>query len=174
MSESFGISGGGRSAEELFRQMTGAVPAERAAQGDALLEGHPVEIKRATSVTLNQVRAVKYLPIVVHFAPADEWYVVPAHVVVAAVCEKRRGQHTENPFESATLSLKNLGARKVDDPRRLREATLEAIAGSDRYPELRTAMEEVLRESRNWRMPRSGAFAICSIGSSRYVREEPR
>lgn len=149
MGDGFGISGGGRSAEELFRQMTGAAPAERAAQGDALREGHPVEIKRATSVTLNQVRALKYLPIVVHYAPGDEWYVVPAHVVVAAVSQKRRGQHTENPFESATLSLKNLGARKVDDQRQLHAATLEAIAQSDRYPELRSAMEEVLRESRD-------------------------
>lgn len=148
MSDRFGISGGGRSAEDLFRQITGAAPAASAAQGDALLEGHPVEVKRATSVTLNQVRAVKYLPIVVHFTPTDEWYVVPAHVVVAAVSQKRRGQHTENPFESATLSLKNLQPWKVGDPYRLREATLEAIAASDRYPELRAAMEGVLRESR--------------------------
>jgi hypothetical protein len=148
MSDRFGISGGGRSAEELFRQMTGAAPAERAAQGDALLDGHPVEVKRATSVTLNQVRAVKYLPIVVHFAPTDEWYVVPAHVVVAAVSQKRRGQHTENPFESATLSLRNLDAWKVEDPRQLGEATLDAIAASDRYPELRSFMEVILLESR--------------------------
>lgn len=148
MSDRFGISGGGRSAEELFREMTGAVPAERATQGDALLDGHPVEVKRATSATLNQVRAVKYLPIVVHYGPADEWYVVPAHVVVAGVSQKRRGQHTENPFESATLSLRNLHAWKVEDPSRLREATLEAIAASDEYPELRSSMEEVLRESR--------------------------
>lgn len=148
MSDSFGISGGGRSAEELFRQMTGAALADRAAEGDALLDGHPVEVKRATSVTLNQVRAVKYLPIVVHYAPTDEWYVVPAHVVVAGVSQKRRGQHTENPFESATLSLKNLHAWKVADPGRLREATLEAIAASDEYPELRASMEDVLRESR--------------------------
>lgn len=148
MSDSFGISGGGRSAEELFRQLTGAQLAERAAQGDALLEGHPVEVKRATSVTLNQVRAVKYLPIVVHYAPADEWYVVPAHVVVAAVSQKQRGQHTENPFESATLSLRNLGAWKIDNALHLRDATLEAIAESDSYPELREAMERVLWESR--------------------------
>ena len=115
VSDAFGLSGGGRSAEDLFRQLAGAVPAGRAAQGDALLQGHPVEIKRATSDTLNQVRAVKYLPIVVHFAPADEWYVVPAHVVVAAVSRKRRGQHTENPFESATLSLRNLRDWKVGE-----------------------------------------------------------
>jgi hypothetical protein len=41
MSEHFGISGGGRSAEDLFRQMTGAAPAERAAQGDALSMDNP-------------------------------------------------------------------------------------------------------------------------------------
>ena len=41
MSEHFGISGGGRSAEELFRQITGADPAERAAEGDALLPAGP-------------------------------------------------------------------------------------------------------------------------------------
>lgn len=60
MSDRFGISGGGRSAEDMFRQMTGAIPARAAADGDALLEGHPVEVKRATTATLNQVRALKY------------------------------------------------------------------------------------------------------------------
>lgn len=148
MNASFGISGSGRSAEELFRALTGAEPAERAAQGDALLEGFPIEIKRATSTTLNQVRAVKYLPIVVHYAPTDEWYVVPAHIVVAAVSQKRRGQHTENPFESATLSLGKLGAWKIDSELELRDATLEAIAKSDQFPELRKAMQDVLSGSR--------------------------
>lgn len=74
-------------------------------------------MKRATSVTLNQVRAVKYLPIAVHCARTDEWYIVPAHVVVAAVSQRRRGQHTENPFES-----------------------------SDEYPELRVAGWDYARE----------------------------
>jgi len=50
------------------------------------------------------------------YAPTDEWYVVPAHVVVAEVSQKRRGQHTENPFESATLSLNILRPWKVEDP----------------------------------------------------------
>lgn len=150
MSDHFGISGGGRSAEVLFRRMTGAAPAERAAQGDALLDGRPVEVKRATTVTLNQVRAVKYLPLVVYHLPAEQWYVVPAHVVVGQVSRKRRGQHTENPFESATLSLKNLDAWKIVDPGRLRDATVEAIAASDGYPELRAAkVRRKPRESRD-------------------------
>lgn len=145
---SFGISGGGRSAEQLFREITGAGPARRAAEADALLDGHPVEVKRATSVTLNQVRAVKYLPLVVHYAPGDEWYVIPAHVVVAAVSQKRRGQHTENPFESATLNLNNFAAQRIAGAHRLRSATLQAIEESEQFPQLREAMNDVLRQSR--------------------------
>lgn len=148
MSSTYGISGGGRSAEELYCQLTGAGPAAAAAEGDCVLEGTPIEIKRATAQTLNQVRAVKYIPLVVYFEPRDEWYVVPAHAVVAGVSQKSRGQHTENPFESATLNLGSLRAYKVDDPGRLREATLEAIAASERFPRLREAMQQVLRESR--------------------------
>lgn len=148
MSESFGISGGGRSAEERFRELTGADRSSSAAQGDAVLEGTPVEVKRATSATLNQVRAVKYIPLVVYFEPGDEWYVVPAHVVVAAVSQKARGQHTENPFESATMSVNRLGAYKVSDVGMLRQATLDAIQSSARFPELREAMQQVLAESR--------------------------
>lgn len=145
---SFGISGGGRSAEELFREITGAGPTRRAAEGDALLEGHPIEVKQASSVTLNQVRAVKYLPIVVRYAPRDEWYVIPAHVVVVAVSQKQRGQHTENPFESATLNLNKLARWKIEGEQRLKSATLQAIADSEQFPMLREAMKDVLRESR--------------------------
>lgn len=54
----------------------------------------------------------------------------------------------ENPFESATMNLRNLSAWSVKDSTRLREATLDAIAEADRYPELRMAMDDVLRESR--------------------------
>lgn len=145
----FGISGGGRKAEELYRAVTGADPAPRAADGDAVLEGNLVEVKQATKVTLNQVRAVKYIPLVVYFVPDDQWYVIPPHVVVAAVSQKRRGQHTENPFESATLNVNNLDAHRVDDPANLRQATLDAIESSARYPELRDAMAQVLRVSKD-------------------------
>ncbi|MHB1504983.1 MAG: hypothetical protein ACYCTL_13535 [Acidimicrobiales bacterium] len=145
---SFGISGGGRKAENLFREITGANRTRKAAEGDALLEGHPIEVKRATSVTLNQVRAVKYLPIVVYFEPRDEWYVIPAHVVVVAVSQKRRGQHTENPFESATLNLNNLSRYKIEDAQHLKSATLQAIKDSKQFPQLREAMKDLLCESR--------------------------
>jgi hypothetical protein len=55
--------------------------------GDALLDDHPIEVKRASANTLNQVRAVKYITLVAYHEPSDTWYVVPAHqVVVGGVC----------------------------------------------------------------------------------------
>lgn len=148
MSETFGISGGGRSAEERFRELTGAQPSPSAAKGDAVLEGHAIEVKRATANTLNQVRAVKYITLVAYHVPSATWYVVPAHAVVAKVCTKARGQHTENPFESATLSISNLGEFRIASEADLADATRHAIAESNRYPELRDAMERVLAESK--------------------------
>ena len=149
MSDSFGISYGGRSAEDLFISLTGAERVAKAALGDAVLEGRHIEIKRASSSTLNQVRAVKYLTLVVHHSPTNSWYVVPAHVVVLLVSRRLRGQHTENPFESATINLSRLSAYRLDDATQLRDRTLAAIEESDKYPELRELMDQVLLESKN-------------------------
>ncbi len=144
----FGISGGGADAESQFLLLTGAAPALRAGDGDAILDGHLVEVKRASSVTLNQVRATKYITLVAYEVGADAWYVVPAHEVVRHVSRKRRGQHTENPFESATLSLRNLGAFGVEDATHLREKVLQAVADSGKYPAVQDEMKRVLSESR--------------------------
>lgn len=164
MTETFGISGGGRSAEDEFIRLTGAEPSTTAAQGDAILDGTPIEIKRASSVTLNQVPAVKFIPLVVYYVPDDDWYVVPASAVVALVSRKNRGQHTENPFESATLSVRNLGDFRVADPGALRDATLAAIDEGARYPELQAAMGEVLQASKD--------LAAASIEKVRALVEE--
>jgi hypothetical protein len=144
----YGISGGGRSAEEAYILATGALHSPSSALGDAVLEGTSVEIKRASSNTLNQVRAVKYIPLVVYDQTSDDWFVVPAHVVVALVSGKTRGQHTENPFESATLSVQQLGPYKVTGTQDLRSATLEAIAAAEDYAPLRTEMQRVLVASK--------------------------
>lgn len=144
----FGISASGRSTEEKFLLLTGAKKATKAALGDAVLEGHSIEVKRATSYTLNQVRAVKYITLVAFHEPTTTWFVVPAHQVVIFVSAKSRGQHTENPFESATLNLGNLARFKVADENKLREAVLAAIAESAKYPQLRDEMYRVLARSK--------------------------
>lgn len=143
----YGISGGGREAEERFLSLTGASKVAVSSKGDALLDGHLVEVKQATKNTLNQVRAVKYLPLVVYYRPADEWYVIPAHEVVRRIAAKSRGQHSEIAFECATLSLASLGEFKVDDPGELRAHTLMAVAASAEFPELRAEMDRVRAEA---------------------------
>ncbi len=143
-----GISHGGESAEERYRKVVGASKPEKKGLGDAVVEGKYVEVKRASSNTLNQVRAVKYIPLVAFDDRTATWYVVPAHVVVALVSSKRRGQHTENPFESATLSIKDLRDYAIGGERDLRAKTLAAIASAAKYPELEKAMRSILAASR--------------------------
>lgn len=145
---SVGISGGGRSAEEQYRLVTGASKPTKAGYGDAELGGSYVEVKKATAATLNQVRAVKYIPLVAFHEPTSTWYVVPAHVIVCLVSTKGRGQHTENPFESATLNIFALGKYKVASESDLKKATLDAIAESNKYPGLKKAMAMVLADSK--------------------------
>lgn len=61
-----GISRSGREAERRFMAITGARATDRAELGDAVLNGVTVEIKQTQQAgTLNQVRAVKYLPLAV-------------------------------------------------------------------------------------------------------------
>ncbi|MDQ3035102.1 MAG: hypothetical protein M3Y87_22035 [Myxococcota bacterium] len=143
-----GISHDGASAEQVFCALTGATKAATARQGDAVLNGCNIEVKKASAQTINQVRAVKYIPLVVFHEPTSTWYVVAAHVVVCLVSSKARGQHTENPFESATLNVFALGKYKVAAPEDLKQATLQAIADAERYPEMKAAMAAVLADSR--------------------------
>jgi hypothetical protein len=129
--------------------MTGATRAGTRASGNAVLQGRDVQIRQATTTTLNQVRAVRYIPLVVHRLPQDRWYVIPPQIVVAAVCLKARGQHTENPFESANLSLDDFEAYEVKQPgEKLRDATLRAAEDGDRFPELHEAMGRIVQRSR--------------------------
>ena len=143
----YGISGGGREAEHLFQRLTGATPAVSASKGDAVLDGHLVEVKQASSNTLNQVRAVKFLPLVVYHRPSGSWYVIPAHEVVRRVAEKQRGQHTEIAFECATLSLATLTEFRLSDPDELRERTVAAAEESAQFVALKAEMKRVLEEA---------------------------
>lgn len=142
-----GISKSGKKAEELFRCHTGASKAPNK-HGDACLCGRLVEIKKASTTTVNQVRAVKYIPLVILDSRDDSWFVVPPDEIVRQVADKKRGQHTENAFESATLSLTRLLGFRIGGPSQLKQATLKAIKRGDSHPELKNAMAEVLKKSK--------------------------
>ena len=144
---STGISNAGESAEGTFRRLTGATKTSSAALGDADLEGFLVEVKKASSMTLNQVRAVKYITLVALYTPTNTWFVVPPHEVVRLVAAKGRGQHTENPFESATLSISKLNEYKVEDIGSLPDIVKSAAKRGDEHPELKRAMVKIREDS---------------------------
>lgn len=148
MSTPPGISRLGRDAERRFCDLTGAELCATPALGDALLDGHYVEVKKADGNTINQVRAVKYITLVVYRPELDSWFVVPADEIVRLVARKTRGQHSENPFESATLSIRDLADFRVQSASDLRAETLAAATRSEARQDLRDAMVWVLAECR--------------------------
>ncbi len=152
MADAAGISKSGERAEATFRQLTGATKPVERALGDAILHGHYIEVKKASSTTLNQVRAVKYITLVAYSTEREIWYVVPASEVVRQCAGKPRGQHTEIPFESATLSINTLSKFEVDPDaddvgKAITAAVADAVVEADRYPELRSLMEKVLADA---------------------------
>lgn len=138
----------GADIEALFCRLAGATPTRLRGVGDAWLEGHVVEVKAAGGDMVAQVRAVKYLPVVVYHRPLEQWYVVPPEVVVAQVAHRRRGMHSENPFECSFLQLKALARQRVPTAC-LREATVAAIRSGASYPALAELMSQVLVDSRD-------------------------
>jgi len=143
-----GISKTGNKAEDLFRGFTSSRKPAEARFGDAEKNGHFAEVKKVSGDTLNQVRAVKYITLVAYDAERDEWFVVPACDVVALIATKERGQHTENPFESSTLSLRNLGPYKVASTN-LSTAWAAAVLKSEGKPLLAQKMKDVLQECKD-------------------------
>lgn len=133
-----GITFSGLDAETMFCAATGALLAAKHDGCDATVDGHPVEIKYASTSNVNQVRATRYIPLVV-CTPAV-WYVIPAHHVARIVAQRPRGQHTSDPFESCGFSL-NPFSSFIVNPVDLREAVLDAVRESDAYEELRSILE---------------------------------
>lgn len=142
-----GISKSGNDVEAEYRRLTGAKKPVRSALGDAIIDGWHIEVKAASSNTLNQIRAVKYIPLVIKDSRDNQWYVVPAPDVVRLVAKKKRGQHTENPFESSTLSIAALERFRVKR-KDLLSRTRSAIARGKKYPQLHLEMELILSKSR--------------------------
>ena len=143
-----GISGAGQSVEDRFRALTHSKRPAKKGDGDAVVSGVAVEVKKASADTLNQVRAVKYITLVCYDERDGSWYVVPAHQVVKLVSEKVRGQHTENPFESATISVRALGDFRVVREQDLLTRVEAAIRAADEFPRVKESMKNVLNKSK--------------------------
>lgn len=142
----------GDKAEKLFLDLVAhsREPTE-ARKGDVEVaieeEWHYVEIKECHSNTINQVRAIKYIPLVI-YAPEEElsWVVIPPHELALLVSDKPRGQHNEIPFECATLTLSSLPEEFLCQDEQLEEMVIRAIRLGKQNPRYRETMERLLNE----------------------------
>ena len=139
-----GITDAGKEANELFCDETGFKKAVgNDPKGDAfeyvssLVSPSYVEIKKDT---YNQVRPYKYVPAVGYDSEKDEWYLIPADVLILEEMELKRGkkarsgQHTKDPMEVVGLgkvSKKCFQKYKVEKEK-LREKVIEAILQADK------------------------------------------
>ena len=162
------ISREGDESERLFQSIVShaTVPSEGAAFGDVRIvvgnEVHYLEIKCCRSSsggTLNQVRAMKYIPLVVHLPnQSPNWMVIPPNKIVEIMADRKRGQHTEIPFESAALSVKSLGSTFGCEQSDLEKRVVDAIKEGQSFPTLRQAMVDLKRDIR-----RLGAHAKMDV-----------
>jgi hypothetical protein len=141
-----GITNRGSWVENEFRRITGSSRLKNA-EGDAELSGCRVEIKTASTQTVNQVRPLKYLTLVIFDTKHKEWYVVPANVIVEYASAKMRGQHTEIAFECMTLRIDKLPAKFKTTEAQLGEAVknAEAEAGASPIKDHIAPMVEAIR-----------------------------
>ena len=147
-----GITAMGNTAEDEVIALTGAQKSTIRKSGDVVFVEdyvpYYVEIKEADGGTANQVRADKYIPLVVR--SNGRWFVFSPVDVLRLVKDKSRGQHSENPLENATV-----GGFKKPSPEllkhevpanQLKQAIFDAIKLGEQYPKLEEAVRRVPSE----------------------------
>lgn len=141
-----GISKAGEAAKRRFCNLTGAspVPGQESA---AILDNYTIQIRgitKPTSGTANQIRAVKYRVIAIFNQPKNDWYVISPDDVARLLNARVAGQHGKNPYENSTLNLGELARYLVPPKITLADACLKAAKKGDRYPAIRSALEDVV------------------------------
>lgn len=148
------IRRGSEKAVARFLEITGARPSEDRRRGDAILsvEGkdHYVEIKQCRAEwyetnTVNQIRPIQFIPLVVYNPERATWYVSSATRIVRLASKKQRGQHTEIPYECINLSLSKLESDACDE-KDLRSRVEAACLEAEAHSELRIVLQDLLRE----------------------------
>lgn len=130
-----------RKAKRRFCELTGAIPGDKGLLGDLMLDGHSVAVRVADGGNINQIRAVRYQPLVV--LRNDRWYVVAPDDVIEIVTRTAIGQHGWNPLENKSISSSAVSEYELLHEDQLRDRTLGAIAQGEKRPDLMRAMVTV-------------------------------
>ena len=142
----------GDTAENRFLELVkGSMKSDNSKRGDALVpykgSMRYVEIKECHSDTINQVRAVKYIPLIIYTGDGSApWIVIPPQEVVRLVATKSRGQHTEVPFESANLSKKRLPIGLHASDANLDQSVRTAIEKGEKFTEVEEVMNLLIKK----------------------------
>ncbi len=142
----------------FLRLVIGGRASDDQKQGDAVIPvddgDYYVEIKECHAAfggpgTINQIRAIKYTPLVIQAPERRCWYVVPASELVRLAAQKERGQHTEIPFECMNLALAQLEDRGFEcSDQDLSSRVMEAVRIGKREDRLRVLMGDLLQAIR--------------------------
>ena len=71
--------------------------------------------KFSDNIRLNQVRAIKCIPLIIYSDLEDRWAIVSPKDVMKAASTKKRGQHSELFFECCQLSNKNFNLNIIEN-----------------------------------------------------------
>lgn len=143
-----GISKAGERAEARFFEITGAKKSADTSAGDAVLvvDGQPafVEVKGTESGQINQIRPIKFIPLVVWDNREEQgsWHVWEPQAIVRMAIKSSRGHHNEIALESWQTAL---GKRKGIPDGELKSAVEGAIrsARSSKALELDAVLKEL-------------------------------
>ena len=136
----------GNEGENAFDQIIpNAEKPQSAKEGDRIIPNYgPLEIKICRANTINQVRAIRGIPLVT-YAPnhVPKWYVIGPDDLVRLVSKKQRGQHTEIPFECANLSINSITPWGVEE-HKLEEKLLKTFSQLKYKEDMRRLYEEII------------------------------
>ena len=153
MANPVAIRNEGNKAEQRFLDLVeDSRKSDEAKSGDAIVRvdgtDEYVEIKKCSTSTVNQIRAIKYICCAVWASDSDCWCVIPPHELVELAANKNRGQHNEIAFECMNLGLSNLLKKYRTSNNNLSSAIHEAIRKGREFNQLPSAMNGLLRDIR--------------------------
>ena len=103
-----------------------------------------VEIKQSGGSNVNQVRPIKWIPLVVLHKPTDIWHVLSAPDQVNLACYRSRGQHSELPWECCQLQLPfDNQCRDAGLPAAIAKAIEEGDDDLERYEAMRVLSQRL-------------------------------
>jgi hypothetical protein len=118
-----GISNTGEPTEKLFSQITGATLTEKhSPDGDYVLDGCYGELKEASS-TINQIRPVKYIPLVIHNNTPEK--IIPIYLCSAN--NKNIKLQCNSEKDAKDLFRKELGVKRLPNGHRIEKLPQEEL-----------------------------------------------